>query len=497
MQYDRQTALDRYRRPLLVSCLALGVFALFLVFYRAWDADEFEHLQFTWMLSQGRTPYRDFFEHHTPIFHLLTAPYFDMIRDAGPGVMLVAPFGLRMLCTLFTALTAFVVFAMTRRAAGSGTATMAVALFLSCSFVLEKGIEIRPDSLAALLLAVCAYAIARGLCDAPTTEERLSWALVAGLATGGTLMASQKGVFAVIGLLAAAWVLGLRRHGRRVALSFLGVTLLGLLAAVLPVLWLFARRGALGDFFQHNVVLVVLWPREFAAEGWRWLALVLAKDTLFVGLALLGVALLARRLGRRPQTGLGTIVVLTVVASAIGFVVLPIAQRQYLFMTAPFAAMAAAVAAGWLAERWSRAGRQWLVAALPALVVAYFGFHAALALGHPDRSTIDKLDHVLHHTMPSDTVLTGWSPGVAFRRPAFFYGFPHQEVRTFIPPEMVAGLVTDLRSGRAHPALIDFDADLQALSPALNEAVRALYEPTGVATLWRRRPGAAQASAAP
>lgn len=488
MQYDRQTALDRHRRPLMAACVAFGVFALFLCFYRAWDPDEFEHLQFTWLLSQGRTPYRDFFEHHTPAFHLLAAPYFDMIRDTGPGVMLVAPFGLRVLCTLFTALTGAVVFGMTRRAAGRGTATMALALFLSCSFVLEKGIEVRPDSLAALLLVVAAYGVARGLCEAPTTEERLAWALVTGLAAGGTLMASQKGIFAVIGLAIALGILGGRRHGRGFTLAFAGVALGGVVAAVLPVLWLFARRGALADFFQHNVVLVILWPREFAAEGWRWLALALAKDTMFMVLAGLGVLLLARRLGRRPQTGLGTIVVLMVAASAVGFVVLPIAQRQYLFMTAPFAAMAAAVAAGWLAERWSRAARPWLVAALPVLVVGYMVFHALLALGHPDRSTIARLDYVLHHTTAADTVLTGWSAGVAFRRPAFHYGFPHQEVRTFIPAAMVEALVADLRSGRVHPALVDFDADLQALGPALVEVVRERYEPTGVSTLWKRRP---------
>ena len=488
MQYDRQTALDRHRRPLMAACIALGVFALFLCFYRAWDADEFEHLQFTWLLSEGRTPYRDFFEHHTPAFHLLTAPYFDMIRDAGAGVMLVAPFGLRVLSTIFTALTATVIFDMTRRAAGSGTATMAVALFLSCSFVLEKGIEIRPDSLAALLLVVCGYGIARGLCDAPTTEERLAWALLTGLATGGTLMTSQKGIFAVLGLFTAAAILGTRRYGRGFSTAFVGVALAGTVVAIVPVLLLFAGRGALADFFQHNVVLVILWPRDFAAEGWLWLARAAAKDTMFMVLAVMGLGLLARQLRRRPQTGLGTIVVLTVVASGIGFVVLPIAQRQYLFMTAPFAAMAAAVAAGWLAERWSAAAKPRWVAALPTMVIAYFIFHAVLQLGHPDRIAIAKLDYVLHNSTPSDTVLTGWSPGVAFRRPAFHYGFVHQEVRTFIPPAMVEALVADMRSGRVHPALVDFDADLQALGPALSAAIRERYEPTGVSTLWRRRP---------
>ncbi len=95
---------------------------------------------------------------------------------------------------------------------------------------------------------------------------------------------------------------------------------------------------------------------------------------------------------------------------------------------------------------------------------------------------------MLHNSTPSDTVLTGWSPGVAFRRPAFHYGFPHQEVRTFIPPAMVEALVADLRSGQVHPALVDLDADLRALGPALVAAVQERYEPTGVSTLWKRRP---------
>jgi hypothetical protein len=153
------------------------------------------------------------------------------------------------------------------------------------------------------------------------------------------------------------------------------------------------------------------------------------------------------------------------------------------------------VAAGWLAERWSRNAQPWRVAAIPGLVVFYFVFHAGLQLRHPDREAIAKLDYVLHHTTTADTVLTGWSPGIAFRRPAFFYGFPHQEVRTFIPPEMVEALAADLLSGRVHPMLVDFDADLQALPPVLGAAIRSLYEPTGVATLWKRREGSAVARA--
>jgi hypothetical protein len=36
--------------------------------------------------------------------------------------------------------------------------------------------------------------------------------------------------------------------------------------------------------------------------------------------------------------------------------------------------------------------------------------------------------------------------------------------------------------------MVDFDADLRALGPELVAAVMAHYEPTGVSTLWRRKP---------
>ena len=49
-------------------------------------------------------------------------------------------------------------------------------------------------------------------------------------------------------------------------------------------------------------------------------------------------------------------------------------------------------------------------------------------------------------------------------------------------------LAADLRSGRVHPAMVDFDTDLRALGPELVAAVQAHYEPTGVSTLWRRKP---------
>ena len=42
--------------------------------------DEFEHLHAAWLVSQGQTPYTDFFEHHTPLFYFLGAPFLSVAK---------------------------------------------------------------------------------------------------------------------------------------------------------------------------------------------------------------------------------------------------------------------------------------------------------------------------------------------------------------------------------------------------------------------------------
>jgi len=54
-----------------VALLAYVVGLLSLLTVRYFDPDEFEHVQFSWMISQGLVPYKDFFESHTPLTHFL------------------------------------------------------------------------------------------------------------------------------------------------------------------------------------------------------------------------------------------------------------------------------------------------------------------------------------------------------------------------------------------------------------------------------------------
>src|SRR5262245_14855288 len=57
---------------------ALLMIGLVLRVVTAWrfrvDSDESQHLHVVWAWTRGMLPYRDVFDNHMPLFHLLTAP---------------------------------------------------------------------------------------------------------------------------------------------------------------------------------------------------------------------------------------------------------------------------------------------------------------------------------------------------------------------------------------------------------------------------------------
>jgi hypothetical protein len=53
--------------------IALGLRCLYILRYR-YDSDEPQHLHTTWGWTQGLLQYRDFFDNHTPLFHMLLSP---------------------------------------------------------------------------------------------------------------------------------------------------------------------------------------------------------------------------------------------------------------------------------------------------------------------------------------------------------------------------------------------------------------------------------------
>jgi Dolichyl-phosphate-mannose-protein mannosyltransferase len=122
------------------------VIRIFLTWNRSFNADEFQHLHASWMVSSGYFPYRDFWENHTPLLYYFLAPAFPLF---GEGVSLI--FILRGFFSAVALLIILSTYFLARLDHDQFTSLLS-ALVLSFSVIfLQKTIEIRPDQFLVIL----------------------------------------------------------------------------------------------------------------------------------------------------------------------------------------------------------------------------------------------------------------------------------------------------------------------------------------------------------
>ena len=488
--------------PFCLAVMAVGFASL--IFVRYFDQDEFEHLQFSWLLSQGLIPYRDFFEHHTPLFHMLMLPAFWVFDANTVEGAMALPYVFRLLAAGLALATIAATWRLAIQVSSSLTAALTAALLLCSRFFLHIGMEIRGDQLGALALLVSASALHSAFVvgRAATHPYARSWLCASGFAAAIAVLATQKALFGLPGLALAGVLLAqpttplrLPDISRLVLAPILGAAL-----AVAPMLAFFAAHGALGDFVHYNFLLNAAWPRE----GQRQALLdvmrqLLTYDPLLVVLSACGVWRLLRELGLPHRRDAAAAVLLPLASLLIGLAIIPVATSEYVFLFAPFSAIAAAHGFIYLVGVGEalRPGRPGRVAMLGmAGVVATLacthivGEAAAIDPYNAKSAPLRRLAYVVGQTSADATILPGWirSSGVILRRPAFFYHMPHWEVRARIPAEHYAALLAGLRSGTVRPELIALDEDIEALPAGIVEFLRTHYEPVGIEPLMRRKP---------
>ncbi len=111
------------------------------------STDEIEGLHTAWKISNGEVIYRDFFQHHHPLFYFLLVPILGLGGETLLSFYLAELFAF----AVFAAL-AGVSFLIAREIYGDRkTAWFALVLLLGFPYFIWKGTEIRPDGLQLLL----------------------------------------------------------------------------------------------------------------------------------------------------------------------------------------------------------------------------------------------------------------------------------------------------------------------------------------------------------
>ncbi|HEY0144131.1 MAG TPA: glycosyltransferase family 39 protein [Thermoanaerobaculia bacterium] len=250
---------------LALAALSLVLRGVALLRYR-FDSDEQQHLHVAWGWTAGLVQYRDYFDNHTPLFHLLTAPLLALFGERHDILL-----WMRLPMLLLFAVVIYATYVLGRRmydARAGAWAALLVSLFPP--FFL-KSLEYRTDNLWNTLWMVALLVLTAGA----LSKKQM---FVAGLILGCALATSMKTILLLVTLGGAALVLRSRRFSL-VLPFFLGF-------AIVPALLVtyFVAAGAWDRLvycvfeFNKGVALTrsnvwigrVLFP--FGLAGVLWLA---------------------------------------------------------------------------------------------------------------------------------------------------------------------------------------------------------------------------------
>lgn len=245
--------------PETAALIAIGLFvslnlslAALMVINKAFNPDELQHLHIAWSISRGEVIYRDFWEHHGPLFSLLNGTLIYLF-DPAPSLRIL--FLSRLLSLAATTAMLGVVWSCARQLSLSRIgAFLAVAVCTSFYFVLNKGGEMRPDPLQALFWTGGVLMLLIN-----QSNGKLRHTIMAGALFVLAVMSNAKagiGPFFVGAFYLSGWLIcGLSWsdfwRDMRGMLTGAGI-------ALLPFIAYFGINNALGDFLYFNYVWNVL-----------------------------------------------------------------------------------------------------------------------------------------------------------------------------------------------------------------------------------------------
>jgi hypothetical protein len=118
-----------------------------------------------------------------------------------------------------------------------------------------------------------------------------------------------------------------------------------------------------------------------------------------------------------------------------------------------------------------------------ALVLIAFSVHPYQQMEREFSSTnthqLERLRFVLANTLPTDTVMDGWSGLGVFRLHAWFYPFVHGEIEPLLSAKDRQQLLLGLDSGRIAPKFVFPNVAMLSISRPVSAFLLSHYHPVG------------------
>lgn len=430
---------------------------------RFFTVDEFQTGHATWLISQGRKPYADFYEHHFPGSYALHAAF---LPDEGsfPERALV----LRSIVFVYLVLLAGVLVVCVHAATRSlPVALLSGFLPLCFGFSAMSQVDYRADNFAACLFLSCL-----ALLDANRVWRRWGVALLAGVFAGLAVLMTQKAVFLAGGTLAILAVRDLRErtpasrwvsHPLAVFVPIVVIVGLAVLVAGVSGMLPAAFQATIIDAFRHEAA----YPEESSSLG-RYVFPFL-RATWPTTLPILAFA--SYFLASRDRGFWWVPVVVAVAAGAMAVAQYP---YNYVFLCLVLVLCAVrgfAIALDRLRERLPRGEAVApLLLLLPlATVPNQLGF---LDRASSNEQQMNMLRKIEAYTDADDVVIDN-AGGALFRDHASYYWYHGDAHQKMFADYFEKQLVRDYRESQALFWIVDFR--LKKLPPAVHAFLRRFY----------------------
>ena len=449
---------------LLIALAGLLMARIPVIRVRFFDADEFEHAHAAWSVFRGLAPYKDFFEHHTPWYYFLLAPFFRWfaVDESFENARHFLIFG-RGLSLVLTTLSAMLAFLVGRLGANRKVGILTALFLVGQPVVLQKTLEIRPDVPALPFFLGGLWFLLRGLAaEEPAATPRLRWFLEGGLCLGSAIMCTQKMLFVLPGALTGLGIWAVAGGQRRLLarslaglVALVGIAIPGALTSVG-----FALCGGGSRFIQYNFLLNAKWKMHSDEH----LLVTLETSWPILLLCLLGATVSLYRFYHAEQRRFGDILLLCTLGGLVaGILVVPSAYKQYYLMPLVIACVFAARGLAFVVEWVQQRARAWLLLCATLALLVWPVVELRRSFFERDQRQTARLRYVFEHTQPTDTVLDGWLGTGVFRPHPLYYFFMHGELLAMLSESQRAAYVDMLESGRVRPSLITLDVELIAL----------------------------------
>jgi hypothetical protein len=255
---------SKSERLLLGSLAAATLVLRAVAFFRyRFDADEQHHLHVAWGWTAGMVQYRDYFDNHAPLFHLLIAPFVALLGERADILLWMrAP-----MLVVFAAIV-WGTYVIAKRVYDERVAAWAAVLLVLFPPFFLKSLELRTDNLWTALWIAALVVLTAG----PLSARR---SFLFGLILGCAMATSLKTMLLVIALVIAGAI-----ARRRFALVLPALAGFAIVPGALAVF--FASVGAWDPLvyctltFNGNVALTrtnlwigrAIFPFTFAGVVW-------------------------------------------------------------------------------------------------------------------------------------------------------------------------------------------------------------------------------------